>query len=259
MSASLADAKRAFYRKDHIAQSYDRQRFGGVSGSYVNVRELALVYSLLPPSIDTAADVGTGTGRLLPLMKERAVRVLGLDASMPMLRQAGCVVDRTNLRPSPTHQHKASPAGAERATAPTTALVQSDAFALPLRDASLQAAACLRLLFHLDDPAPVLRELRRVVRADGVLVCDTSTWSPRGLLPLKQRAWGERVATMSRQQFRTVAQEAGWLAVDERPCFLISPYMYRLLPLPLARLLERLERHLPEQWLCRVFWRLKAA
>jgi len=48
-------------------------------------------------------------------------------------------------------------------------------------------------------------------------------------------------------------------SAGERACFLISPYTYRRLPLPLARLLERLETRLPERWRCRVFWRLEAA
>jgi ubiquinone/menaquinone biosynthesis C-methylase UbiE len=227
--SALVEAKRAFYRDDRVAAAYDRQRFGGSSGAYVNTREIGLAGSLLPPRMDAVADVGTGTGRLLPLLRERASRVLGLDASLAMLGAAKGV------------------------------LIQADAFALPIRDGGLDAATCLRLLFHFDDPAPALRELRRVVGAGGVLVCDTSTWSPRGLLPLGRRAWGERVAAMSRPRFRALAQAAGWRVAAERPCFLISPYMYRRLPLALARALERLERHLPEQLLCRVFWRLEAA
>lgn len=230
--SALVEAKRAFYREDRVAAAYDRQRFGGSSGAYVNSREIGLVGSLLPARMDAVADVGTGTGRLLPLLRARSARVLGLDASSAMLGQ---VRDGGH------------------------ALVQADAFALPLRDGGIEAATCLRLLFHFDDPAPALRELRRAVRPGGMLVCDTSTWSPRGLLPMGRGAWGERVASMSRQRFRALAQGTGWHVSAERPCFLISPYMYRRLPLPLARGLERLERHLPEQLLCRVFWRLEAA
>jgi len=236
--SALAAAKRAFYREERIAAAYDKQRFGGAAGAYVNLRELRVVGSLLPSWMETVADVGAGTGRLLPLLRGRASRVAGLDASWAMLEQAA---------------HRCAPQGDSGA-----GLVQADAFALPLKDGGLDGVACLRLLFHFDDPAPALRELRRVVRPDGVLVCDTSTWSPRGLLPLGRNAWGERVAAMSRQRFRAMAQEAGWRVSEERPCFLISPYIYRRLPLALALGLERLERHLPERLLCRVFWRLEA-
>ena len=240
MSAALADAKRAFYREERVAAGYDQQRFGGASGAYVNNREIAVVARLLPASLASVADVGAGTGRLLPLLRERSDRVLALDASLAMLRQV----------PSPSRSHRGGSG---------TALVQADAFALPLASGGLEAATCLRLLFHLQEPAPVLRELRRVVQPGGVLVCDSATWSPRGLLPLGRGAWGERVSAMSRQAFRTLAQEAGWRVAAERACFLISPYTYRRLSLPLARLLERLEGHLPERWRCRMFWRLEAA
>jgi SAM-dependent methyltransferase len=239
MSAALAEAKRAFYREERVAAAYDRQRFGGASGAYVNNRELAVVAGLLPASLGSVADVGAGTGRLLPLLRQRAKRVVALDASMAMLRHA-------NPHPGPLQEGEGS-------------LVQADAFALPLASGELDGATCLRLLFHLQEPAAVLRELRRVVRPGGVLVCDSATWSPRGVIPLGRGAWGERVSAMNPAAFRSLAQEAGWRVIAERGCFLISPYTYRRLPLALARLLERLEAHLPERWRCRTFWRLDAA
>jgi len=235
--SSLVDAKRAFYREEQIAAGYDEQRFGGASGAYVNERELSLTAALLPARADALADVGAGTGRLLPVLRQRADRVVALDASLAMLRQAA---------PAPT-----------RPNAPL--LVQADAFSLPLGSASLDGATCMRVLFHFDDVQPLLRELRRIVRPGGVLVCDTTTWSPRGLLPLGRRRWGERVATKSAEQFRRLAERGGWRVSEERACFLISPYMYRRLPLAGALALERLERHLPQPLLCRRFWRLEAA
>jgi hypothetical protein len=38
-------------------------------------------------------------------------------------------------------------------------------------------------------------------------------------------------------------------------CFLFSPYVYRLAPLPLERAFEAIERHVPQSLLCRVFWK----
>jgi SAM-dependent methyltransferase len=232
--STLVEAKRTFYRDELIAGAYDRQRFGGASGAYVNDRELSMVDALLPPRMEFAADVATGTGRLLPLLAGRAKHVLALDASMAMLRQA------------------------TRRTSSLT-LMQADAFALPIHDACVNAVTCVRLLFHLDDVRPLLQELRRVTAPGGVLIADTITWSPRGKLPLGRERWGERIVSQSRPAFRGLAQQSGWRFGDERSGFLISPYMYRRLPLALALALERLERHLPERLLCRTFWRLEAA
>ncbi|MHB8619268.1 MAG: class I SAM-dependent methyltransferase [Chloroflexota bacterium] len=228
----LVAAKRSYYRRPEVAAEYDARRFGGASGGYVNRREIALAAKLVPDGAAVIADVGTGTGRLLSALGARGRTVIGLDASLPMLRQAA----RTR-------------AGG---------LVQADAFRLPVLDASCDAVVSLRLLFHFDDVEPLLREARRIARTGGVLVCDTCSWSPRGWLPLDRGHWGERVATISRERFRHLALNAGWQVEEEQACFLVSPYVYRRLPLPVARWLERMERRLPPALLCRGFWALRA-
>jgi SAM-dependent methyltransferase len=223
--------KRDFYRLAGVAGAYEAQRFGGASGAHVNARELALVCALLPPG-GPYADIACGTGRLTSALRRRGDVVLPCDSSLAMLR----VAQRNRVGP----------------------VVQADAFALPIGDAGYAGAVTLRLLFHFADPAPLLRELRRVVRPGGALVCDTYTWSARALLPLGRERWGAGVSTISRARFSVLAAACGWRVREERPCFLISPYIYRRLPLPVVRLLERLERRLPAALLCRVFWRLEA-
>jgi len=116
----------------------------------------------------------------------------------------------------------------------------------------------MRVLFHFADVRPLLRELRRIAKPGGVLVCDTSAWSPRGLIPLGRERWGERVSPLSARRFRSLAQECGWQVREERRAFLISPYMYRRLPLPAALALEGLEPRLPAPLRCRLFWSLTA-
>jgi SAM-dependent methyltransferase len=225
------DVKRAYYRRPEVAAVYETQRFGGTSGARVNQRELEIAATLLPIG-GLMADVGCGTGRLLPLLRQRADNVIGFDASMPMLHQAS----------------ERLPDG----------LVQADAFSLPVASGVFDAVACLRLLFHFDNPAPLLDELRRVTRPGGTLVCDTSRWSPRSLIPLGKERWGDRVATISHADFRCLAEAAGWRVRAEKPCYLISPYLYRRLPLRIVRGLEALEAYLPGVLLCRVFWALEA-
>jgi len=223
--------KRSFYRRVDVADTYDAQRFGGDSGARVNARELALACDLLPAG-GVVADVGCGTGRLTKALRGRGDRVIPCDASLAMLRVAG--------------RGGAGPA------------VQADAFALPLSDGACDGIATVRFLFHFADPAPLLRELRRVTSAGGTLVCDTYSWSPRSLLAVGRQRWGARVATVGRDEFRSLARAAGWDLRVARPCFLISPYVYRRLPLPVVGVLERLERRVPRFLLCRTFWALEA-
>lgn len=223
--------KRAFYRRAAVAATYDDQRFGGVSGAHVNSRELALVESLLP-SGGIVADVACGTGRLTARLRARGDTVLPCDSSFAMLQVA--------------RSHGVGP------------VAQGDAFALPIADGTCDGAATLRVLFHFADPAPMLGEVRRIVRPGGILVCDTYSWSIRALSSVGRRRWGAGVSTIGREQFRMLAGQCGWTVREEYPCFLVSPYLYRRLPLPLVRSLERLEGRLPARLLCRVFWALEA-
>ncbi|HEY7294895.1 MAG TPA: class I SAM-dependent methyltransferase [Dehalococcoidia bacterium] len=226
-------AKRDFYRRPEIAAAYEEQRFGGASGAYVDAREWRLARSLLPRTC-LVAGIGCGTGRLLPRLRRRAERVIGIDASLPMLAVA--------------RAHGAD----------DSLLAQGDAFRLPLATSSCDAVVSLRFLFHFADLALLLGELRRITRPGGRLVCDTATWSPRSLVSLDRRRWGDRVATIAPERFRALASATGWRVRAERSAFLVSPYLYRRLPLPAARALEAVEHVLPAAARCRVFWALEA-
>jgi ubiquinone/menaquinone biosynthesis C-methylase UbiE len=193
----------------------------------VSQRELAIAVALLPPT-GRALDLACGTGRLSAALRRDGRAVVAVDASGEMLRV--------------TSQRTDVPA------------VQSDAFALPLADGAFDAVAALRLLFHFPDATPLLREMARVVRPGGGLVFDTYRWSPRALVPFGREEWGERVFV---HRIEPVAARLGLHVAEARDCFLFSPYLYRLLPLPLVRLLGRIEPDVPPRWRARTFWRLE--
>ncbi|XVQ09052.1 class I SAM-dependent methyltransferase [Spirillospora sp. CA-255316] len=96
-------------------------------------------------------DIGCGEGALSAALgdappgdaassSERAVRVVGVDASATMLR--------------------AHPRPAVRATA----------VRLPFKDGVFDAAVAVNMLYHLDDPVPAIREARRVLAPGGLFV-----------------------------------------------------------------------------------------
>jgi SAM-dependent methyltransferase len=101
------------------------------------------------PTGAVVADLGCGTGRALPALREAVGptgAVLGVEATFEMLveaRRAGR--DR--------HAH----------------LVLTDALALPLPDAALGGIFAAGLLNHLPDAAAGLRELARATRPGGRL------------------------------------------------------------------------------------------
>jgi ubiquinone/menaquinone biosynthesis C-methylase UbiE len=98
-----------------------------------------------------AVDVGCGTGRALPALREAVGSdgtVVGLELTPEMLQQAGSKgwADSGDL------------------------LVLADARRLPFAGASVDALFAAGLVNHLPDPAAGLAEFARVTRAGGLLI-----------------------------------------------------------------------------------------
>ncbi|MBP7865484.1 MAG: metalloregulator ArsR/SmtB family transcription factor [Acidobacteria bacterium] len=124
-------------------------RWDGLAASTVDVaRSKELLAQLLPPSGNgIAADLGTGTGSLVPWLSGRFERVIAVDASREML----------NL--------------AERNHAgPRTEFRLGELEHLPLPDVSLDAAVMHYVLHHCARPEAVFPEVRRVLRPGGAFV-----------------------------------------------------------------------------------------
>jgi len=218
--------KRTFYRRADVVETYDRQRFGGASGERVSRREIELALDMLP-SIGTVLDLACGRGRTAQAIIARGQPAFGLDYSPGMV---------------------------ERAAEGGVPAAVGDAFSTPFADGAFDAVVSLRFAFHYSELTPLLEEMRRVVRPGGGVVFDTYSWSPRSAIPLGARAWGGRVQLHPRAEVARAAARAGLRITRIEPCFLFSPYLYRLAPLPIERAFERLETHVPSSWLCRVFW-----
>jgi demethylmenaquinone methyltransferase/2-methoxy-6-polyprenyl-1,4-benzoquinol methylase len=91
---------------------------------------------------DWALDVAAGTGLITRLLEARGARVVALDLSRAMLREAA------------------------RRGAPS---VQATALYLPFPDAAFDALTFSYLLRYVDDPLACMRELARVVRPGGTI------------------------------------------------------------------------------------------
>jgi len=113
-----------------------------------------------PPVI---LDVCTGTGDLAMAVLSRSpeARVIGCDFCRPMLARAAAKFAGARL-------------------APRVTLLEADAQALPVADASVDAVTCAFGLRNLADPRRGLAEMRRVVRPGGQVVLLEFHWV-RGL------------------------------------------------------------------------------
>lgn len=107
------------------------------------------VARLVPPGL-TVCDVGTGTGVLAIELARLGMRVVAVDDSARMLEAAGAKLEAEGL------------SGVE--------LRRGDAAALPLDDASVDAAFAHMVLHYLPSPAEAVTDMARIVRPGGNVV-----------------------------------------------------------------------------------------
>ena len=132
-----------------------QQFFASSAGQWDRLREELFGRDIVPnallgllPSEWTIGDLGCGTGALLPILATHVSRVVGVDASTEMLSAARA-----------------------RVSGLTNVEVRDGSLeALPLADASLDAAVLALVLHHLPSPAEALAEAARVLKPGGRLL-----------------------------------------------------------------------------------------
>jgi ubiquinone/menaquinone biosynthesis C-methylase UbiE len=119
--------------------------------------EKAASHRLLEPSPGRRLlDVGCGTGgdvRALADLVAPTGLVVGVDGSDTLVREARAV-----------------------SAGPCAEFVAADAAALPFESGSFDGARVERTLQHVENPAAVLREMKRVVRPGGIIVAAEPDW-----------------------------------------------------------------------------------
>jgi ArsR family transcriptional regulator len=148
-----ADALRQ--ERERAAQAY----FAAHAGQWDSIRALhvaeadvesAVAEALGPGPFKLFADLGTGTGRMLELFRERYRRGLGIDLSPAMLAYARAKLEGAGLRHAQVRQ--------------------GDIYDLPLADQSADAAVMHQVLHFLSDPQRAVREAARVLVPGGRLL-----------------------------------------------------------------------------------------
>lgn len=142
----------------------------------------------------TVLDVGFGQGRTVAVLVGQGHRVLGVDASPTMLKQA-TARNRSAFRDG-------------RAT-----LLRGDGITIPFPDDSADAAITVHTIYFMADPAATFVDIARVLRPGGTLVvaCRTSdTATPAWMDPNVYR-----VPTAAK--VRSMLGNAGFAQIEHHP------------------------------------------
>lgn len=166
--------------------------FGRVGGEWDTMRERMFgslftwqaLLGLLPPRW-TIADVGCGTGNASELLAPFVQRIVALDISQSMLDAA-----RKRLSDFDNVDFQ-------------LAEIES----LPLADDAVDAAVCVLVLHHIDDPVGPMSEMRRIVRPGGpTLIVDMMTHEHETY----RHSMGHRHLGFAAEEMREFAQAAGF-------------------------------------------------
>ncbi len=182
------------YKRDEVAENYDRQRFSGLAGRTFNFLEKRLIrraFDDLPRSTTLVVDVPCGTGRLAEVLLDMGFRVTGIDIALPMLevarRRLGRFGDRFNI-----------------CVADARELVVARKF---------EAALCARVLMHFPMAEQLLliravtaATTRRVVFTQGL---DTAYHRLRRRLKQVLRHEAPAVYPLTSKDLRTLIEAAG--------------------------------------------------
>jgi ubiquinone/menaquinone biosynthesis C-methylase UbiE len=203
-------------------------RYAGKSGAYVNMRELDAAKSLLPEK-GRILDVPCGVGRLASVLDKNKYHIVGFDYSEAMLDAARHLYHET---------------------------MQGDAQNLPFADKSFDAIVTLRFFIHYDDIRPFLKEFTRVLKDDGVIIFERYTWTPL-IFNVLEKTLGGKTFIHRKKKLLQILEEEGLELVNQKSCFLFTPFVYARLPFWIIKAFHVVENVLPEGMMVDNYWKVR--
>ncbi len=189
----LAECRRRRLRR---SQNY----FESVAGDWERIRKSYFDDHVTPMAIEkllprdlVVADIGCGTGSLTFELARFAKKVIGIDLSREMLRQARDSARQKGVR--------------------NVEFRHGDALKLPLESASVDAAFCVMVLHFLPEPRQAIAELCRIAHGGSVIIVDLVQHGQEWMREEMAHRW----LGFDERSIAGWFREAGISAVDVRP------------------------------------------
>lgn len=155
LAGDLARLEEVRHQRSEVASAY----FNRSANDWANLRSLhvleadveaAMMDCLGEQKFQTVVDLGTGTGRVLELLQNRAAHLFGLDANREMLAIARANIEQRQIKNAQVRQ--------------------ADIYALPFADGFADLVTIHQVLHFLDEPQRALIEARRILAPLGRLL-----------------------------------------------------------------------------------------
>lgn len=145
------------------------------------------------PSMRPVLDAPCGTGRLRAVLERRQMRYVGVDVSLPMLREAQRLDEQ--------------------------GWMQAEVQRLPFQDDSFDVVVCCRLLHHVREPEQLERIVRELTRVSHRMVIasfwDSASWHAlRRRMGLRRTEGPRGRHAVSKRTLRRIFEEAGADVID---------------------------------------------
>ncbi len=146
---------------------------------------LRSLYTQIPISIDTVADLGTGNGDALQVVPSTTLSI-GIDYAEQMLRHA-------------------------RSRFPSAQFVVADALHVPVRSCTIDVVLTIGLTEYFDNPQLLLEEIERLLVPHGYAII---SFSPPGLFTNVRRLYQLKIYPRTFSQMKECIMAAGFEICD---------------------------------------------
>lgn len=226
MSKADSNQIRRYYSKSEIVSSYDKRRFSGVGGQYIQKNEIDSNIQLLkiafkPSQSICVLDVGAGSGRLSKFIEKAGYNLFCLDSSSEMVKLLRILLPKEKI------------------------LIQS-AFDKVNISKKFDAMTALRFFDHfgIGNQRKLLKNLKINLKSNGYIIFSCLNKNSSEYFLSKLFYFGKVNFYYLDSKYRSLFESLGMEVIERNQKFFIprGTFLYAQKILPVAKLLIRIDK-----------------